>query len=77
MKKKRKKGDSIEDYAFLISAGFSFPAYAYIGYLVGGYLDKRFNTHPIFIISLILALSAIGFYSFLKAFPRFEKRKRK
>jgi MFS-type transporter involved in bile tolerance (Atg22 family) len=77
MEKKRKKGDPIEDYAFLLSAGFSLPAYAYLGYLAGSHLDKRFNTHPIFIVSLILALSAIGFYGFLKAFSRFEKRKKK
>jgi len=54
MARKGRKGSIFEDYAFLISAGFTFPVYAYIGYLIGNHLDKRFGTHPILTFFSIL-----------------------
>ncbi|MCD6451360.1 MAG: AtpZ/AtpI family protein [Acidobacteria bacterium] len=77
MVRKGRKGSIFEDYAFLISAGFTFPVYAYIGYLIGNHLDKRFGTHPILTFFSILGLSALGFYSFLKAFSQLERRRKK
>ena len=57
------------------SFGFLMGGSIFGGYLIGDFLDKRFNTTPWFVIIFVLMGVVAGFLEFFKTLKRLTKEK--
>jgi ATP synthase protein I len=65
---------SFRSFALFGSFGFTMAASILVGYFIGSYLDKRFESAP-WCLLVCLLLSVIGaFIEFFKTVSRYNKR---
>ena len=74
---KTPKGQIFKELAPYLNIGSQLAITVSLGVLLGWWLDGKFDTKPILIISCSLFAVAVAMYNFFKTIANAEKRKKK